>query len=129
MWKGFSFVFALLVLAAFGQVETARITGTVTDSSAAVVPNAEIVITHLATNTAHNTITDHPRHYLSVPLRVGEYRVEATAAGFKRLLRSGIVLQIQDTATVDFRLEVGASTESISVMASAPLLTTTEATQ
>src|SRR5581483_1539604 len=120
---------ALAGIALFGQVETARISGTVSDSSGAVVPGATIKLTHVATDTVSTVTADQMGHYLSLPLRIGEYRAEATAAGFKQEVRSGIILQIQDTAVVDFRLEVGQTTERVVVTAAIPLLTTTEATQ
>ena len=114
---------------AFGQVETARIGGTVTDSTGAVVPSAAISIIHVATHTTSALSTDQTGHYLSLPLRIGDYRIEASAPGFKKIVRSGIVLQIQDTAVVDFRLEVGQTTEQVLVTAAAPLLSTSEASQ
>src|SRR5581483_10471788 len=102
---------------------------TVSDSSGAVVPGATIKLTHVATDTVSTVTADPTGHYLSLPLRIGEYRAEATAPGFKQEVRSGIVLQIQETAVVDFRLEVGQTTERVVVTAAVPLLTTTEATQ
>src|SRR4029453_12461688 len=122
----------LLFLAAalvFGQVESARISGTVSDASGAVVPGATIKLIHIATESVSNVTADQPGPYLSLPLRIGEYRAEATAPGFKQEVRSGIVLRIQDTAVVDFKLEVGQTSERVVVTAAVPLLTTTEATQ
>src|SRR5438105_13398531 len=89
----------------FGQVETARISGTLSDASGAVIPGAIIKLIHIATDATSTVTADHTGHYLSLPLRIGEYRAEAGAAGFKQEVRSGIVLRIQDTAIVDFRLE------------------------
>ena len=111
------------------QVETARIVGTVTDPSGAVVAQAKVVITNTQTNLVSETSSREDGTYQSVPLRVGEYQVAVEASGFKRTVRSGIVLQIQQTAVVDVVLQVGQLTEEITVEGLAPLLTTTEATQ
>jgi len=113
----------------FGQVETARITGTVRDNTGAVLPNTEIMITHLTTNRQFVIHTDGTGNYLSVALPLGGYRVEAERPGFKHAARTGLTLQVQQTAVVDFNLEVGDVTERLVVTAEAPLLSTTEATQ
>ncbi len=121
--------FILAVGAAFGQTETARISGTVTDASGAVIPGAEVTFTHVATNTVYSTEAGADGRFLSVPLRIGEYRVEVQAPGFKRYVRSGIVLQLNQTAVVEAIMELGAVTETIDVTAAAPLLETAQATQ
>jgi len=122
-------VVALTAIVAFAQVETARITGTITDSSGAVIPGAEITFTHVATNTSFTMQSDAEGRYISPPLRIGEYQVTVEAPGFKRAVRTGIVLQINETAVLNVTLELGAVTEEVSVTADAPLLETTQATQ
>ena len=89
------------------QVETARIIGTVTDQSGAVIPAAKITITNTETNLSSETESDAEGHYASLPLRIGTYSVTAEVAGFKRIVRDGIVLRIRDNALVDLALEVG----------------------
>lgn len=69
---------------ALGQVETARITGTIKDTTGAVIPGVEIVITHVGTNRQIRTITDDSGRYASVPIAIGEYRVEAAIPGCGR---------------------------------------------
>jgi hypothetical protein len=120
---------ALLSTPLWAQVETARIIGTVKDSSGALIPAAAITITNTDTNISSATTAHADGNYESVPLRIGNYRVAAESAGFKRVVREGIVLQIQQTAVVDFTLEVGQVTQDILVTASAPLLTVNEAAQ
>ncbi len=124
---------AALTAAASGpllaQVETARIIGTVTDQSGAVIPNVSVTITNVQTNISHQTVTRSDGTYESVPLRIGAYRVTAEQQGFKRAVRDGIVLQIQQTAVVEMVLDVGQVTQDIQVTAAAPLLTTSEAAQ
>ena len=113
----------------FAQVETARITGTVADATGAVIPGATVTFIHTATNAEAEAETGATGQYVSPPLRIGQYRIEVSADGFKRAVRTGVVLQVQQTATLDFSMELGAVTESIDVTADAPLLATTEATQ
>jgi len=123
---------ALAMLASsrlLAQVDTARITGTVTDPSGAVIPGASITITNVQTNLGYSTASDAQGRYESVPLRIGRYRVQAERGGFKRTVRDGIALQIQETAVVNLELELGAVTQEVSVTADAPLLTTNEAAQ
>ena len=123
---------ALIVLAVprvAAQVETARISGVIVDSTGAVIPGAAVIFVHVATNTRYATTSDAGGRYLSVPLRIGEYRVEVESEGFKRAIRSGVVLQVQQTAVLDIALELGAVSETVDVTADAPLLQTTEATQ
>lgn len=127
--KRAAFVALLFCALLPGQVETARIIGTVKDQTGALVPAAAITITNLETNIAVQTTTRPDGRYESVPLRIGSYRVAAEAAGFKRTVREGIVLQIQQTAVVDLALEVGQVNQDITITASAPLLTVNEAAQ
>ncbi|MEZ5351656.1 MAG: carboxypeptidase regulatory-like domain-containing protein [Bryobacteraceae bacterium] len=126
---GLLVVCLLAALPVAGQVETARITGTVTDSTGARVPGSEVTFTHVTTNTVARTQTQADGRYVSPPLRIGEYRVEITAEGFKRAVRTGVVLLINQTALLDIPLELGAVSETVDVTADAPLLETTQATQ
>lgn len=111
------------------QVETARITGTIRDQSGGIVSGAQVTITNIQTGISSETTTREDGTFESVPLRIGEYRVTVEAPGFKRAVRSGLVLQIQQTANLDFALEVGEIAQEVSVTAQAPLLTTNEPTQ
>jgi len=111
------------------QVETARIIGTVRDQTGAVIAGAKVIITNTQTGVTYSTQSRETGIYESIPLRVGEYRVSAEAAGFKRAVLSGLVIQIQQTAVADLTLELGQVTEEVTVESTAPLLTTTEATQ
>jgi hypothetical protein len=119
----------LLSWQANAQVEQARITGTVRDTSGAVIPQARIAIIHEETNIEHQAQTNELGAYVSLPLRIGRYRVTAAADGFKRIVRSGVLLRIQETVLLDFTLEVGAVTESVDVKAPPPLLETTDVSQ
>src|SRR5678816_2897880 len=71
----------------FGQAETGRITGTVTDATGSVVPKVEVTIIAVETSRRQELVTDSSGRYSSGALRVGTYRIEAKSAGFKRLVR------------------------------------------
>ncbi len=120
---------AALGLTLFGQVEQARITGAVRDASGGVVPHARITMIHEETNVEHVAETNEVGSYVSAPLRIGRYRVIASAGGFKRSVRSGVLLRIQETVLLDFTLEVGTVTETVDVTAAPPLLETTDPSQ
>lgn len=111
------------------QIETARIAGTVIDPNNAVIVAAKVTLIHIDTGSSFETTTGMNGRYESVPLRIGRYRITVEAPGFKRALRDGITLQVQQTAVVDFQMEVGQLQQEVSVTADAPLLATTEATQ
>ena len=112
----------------FGQ-DTGVITGTITDASGAVVPTATVTILAIETNSRRIVATDSAGRYSSGPLPVGRYQVEVQAKGFKNLVRSGLSLQVQQTAVVDVQLAVGDTTEHVTVTGTADLIHTTEASQ
>jgi hypothetical protein len=107
------------------QSFTGSIVGTAKNPNGEVVPGAEITITHLQTNKQVQTVTNGEGYYVSPPLAVGDYRVEAKMAGYRHAVRNGISIQIQQTIQVDFALEVGAVAETVEVTAQAPVLETT----
>ena len=122
------FILLLTSCLAFAQVETARITGTVTDSTGAVIPGTMITFVHVATNTTFEMQADEVGRYVSPPLRIGEYRVELVSEGFKKAVRTGVHLEINETAVLNTVMELGAVSEVVDVTADAPLLETTQAT-
>src|SRR5712691_8786240 len=106
------------------QVTTATILGTVTDSSGAVVAKALVEAKAVATNLSRNTTTDAEGNYTLSSLPVGEYEVTISAAGFRKEVQRGIVLQVQQQARLDVALQPGNVTETINVVASAPIVNT-----
>jgi len=111
-----------------GQSSTSTIVGTVRDQSGAVMPNVEVNITHLETNRKVAATTNARGEYVSVPLSVGQYRVEAGAQGFKKAIRSGLTLELNQTAVVDLTLAVGETADRVEVVADASQLETTTST-
>ncbi|MBK7927721.1 MAG: carboxypeptidase regulatory-like domain-containing protein [Bryobacterales bacterium] len=110
-------------------MEQGILLGTVSDQSGARVTGATVTMANLSTNVTQVTRTGADGGFRSVPLRTGVYSVSVEAAGFKKLVRSGVTLQIQDEVRLDLTLEVGTATEQITVTADAALLQTTEASR
>ena len=109
---------------AFAQGAGGTITGTITDKSGAVVPNASIEFTNQDTQAKSDLGTSSTGNYTLPNVPVGTYEFSVTAMGFKKFVRPGIIVQVGETVRVDAQLEVGANTESVTITAEAPLLKT-----
>src|SRR5262245_22795404 len=88
-------------MSALAQVEQATITGTVTDKSGAVIPDAKVVITNIRTQAVRETKTTGDGHYTAPYLPVGQYEVAVEMAGFKRAQVKDVTLRVGFIATVD----------------------------
>ena len=119
---------AAAAAAALAQQGTGTISGTVTDPAGALVAGAAIEIRNTGTNAVFRTSTNMQGFYTAPGLAVGGYSVTASMQGFKRVVRSGITLQVDQKAVVDFHLELGAVTESVEVVGQAALVDTSSAT-
>lgn len=101
---------------AYGQDVTGAFTGTVTDSSGAIVPNATVTITNRTTGVAVFTgNTDEQGLYLAPSLPAGIYNLGFEAANFKKTDVSGVTLQVNQRARIDAVLEAGAVSETVTV--------------
>ena len=105
-------------------VNNAQIHGTVTDPTGAIVPNATIQATQVATGTVRSTTTGSSGDYVLTNLAVGGYSIEVKASGFERYVQTGIVLQVGDNVNLDVTLKVGAMTQSVDVNAGATMVQT-----
>lgn len=119
---------AAAALPAFAQQGRGSYFGTVTDTSGAAVPGAKVTLTNVATNTAVNTETNESGLYTATALQIGEYSISVEKSGFKRAVRTGLTLQVDQRAQVDFRMDVGGVAETIEVKGEAPLVDTGSAT-
>jgi hypothetical protein len=98
------------------QVITAAIHGSVTDSSGAVIQNAQVTVMDTATGIVTRTSTNHRGYYLLPALQIGgPYTVEISAAGFKKFAARGLLLTVNANRDVDASLVVGAATQVIAV--------------
>jgi Carboxypeptidase regulatory-like domain/TonB dependent receptor-like, beta-barrel len=107
------------------QSFTGAILGTIKDPSGAVMPGVTVSITNVATNMRSEVLSDDQGAFIAPELQPGRYTLEATLPGFKRAVREGIVLQVQQRAQVDIVMAVGEVSESIEVTADAQLTETT----
>lgn len=114
----------LITAAAFAQGERGTLNGSITDGSGAVVAGATVKILNPATGVELNATTTDAGVYRLPSLMPGTYRITVSAPGFKSAVRENIVLAVAQTLTVDFKLEVGAVTDSITVSSDPPLLET-----
>jgi len=115
-------VFGLLLLAlmcvtAIAQTSRGTLTGTVTDSSGAVVSNANVKITEGATGITRQTTTNEAGIYRFDAVDLGIYTVSVQAAGFSGSAKSGVQIQASHVSSIDFALKVGAAQETVTVEA------------
>ena len=123
---------AALVLLAGGtllaQGTMGAISGTVRDTSGAVVPGASLTLRNVATGIVRSVVTDNQGRYRAQELSLGGYDVNVQAEGFQSLLRSGIEMTIGRQAVLDFTMQLGSVSEQVTVSGEAPLLETTNST-
>ncbi len=101
-----------------------EITGTVTDSTGAIISGAVVTTVNSSTNQTRTAVTNETGNY-SVPFLVpGPYDLRVESSGFRAATRSGIILQVGATARINFTMEVGEVTQQIEVTSGAPLLVT-----
>lgn len=117
-----------LAVAALQAQTLGEITGQVTDTSGAVIPGARVTIINENTNATRPTTTNSAGVYSVPSLLPDRYSVRAEADGFQSVVRSGVELQVQPTARLDFAMQVGQVTDVIEVSGGAVQLTTEDAT-
>src|SRR5882672_11030071 len=119
-----SVVFFLAAMSSLPQEFRATITGRVTDASGSAVAGAKVDVKGTATGTVQSTRTGDDGAYQAPFLNPGEYVVTVEKAGFRRAVREGIRLQVAERAAIDFALQLGELTQSVTVQADAPVLET-----
>src|ERR1700730_241105 len=110
-----SFVTAVvLALPCFGQT-VGEITGLVTDSSGGVVVSATVTVTNPQNNFRRSATTNADGTYSFQPLQPSVQNVREQASGFRTEIRTGVELQVQQEALIDFQLNVGSVAETVEV--------------
>jgi len=117
-------IFLLVAHAAVAQTDRGTITGTVLDPAGAVVPGASVEAKNIATSEIYNAGTTGTGNYTLSSLPAGAYEITVNASGFKKYVRPNVLVQVAGTARIDATLEVGATNETVTVNAEAPLLKT-----
>ncbi len=125
----FAVVLSILVSGAgLAQTSTSAISGVVTDASGAVIPNALVKATQDDTGRSYQQGTTDAGVYSFPSIPIGPYTVTVAAKGFKTARNGGNLLTVGSPVTVNVTLEIGESTETVTVTASAEQLQTSNAT-
>src|SRR5215831_1074513 len=112
---------------AFAQGNTGNISGTVTDPTGAAVPGAAVTGTNAATGATAKTTTNEQGAYALPSLLAGSYRISVSKSGFRSEARSGVEVNAGVSVTVNIRLEVGQTSETVEVSAGAEMVQSTSA--
>ena len=120
---------AVLALSIPGFSQTlGQVTGLVTDPNGSIIVGATVTITNSQTDVSRKTTSNSAGNYAFPALQPAVYNVKAEKQGFKGEAREGVELQVEQIARIDFRLQIGAATQTVEVSGGAPLLTTESAT-
>ena len=109
------------------QMDRATVTGTVTDSTGAVVAEVRVTAVNVATGVIYKAATNPTGSYSVLNLPIGKYNVEFEKQGFKSLRREGITLQVAQIADLSVTLQLGSVSESINVVGEVTMLKTESA--
>ncbi|MDP9170765.1 MAG: carboxypeptidase-like regulatory domain-containing protein, partial [Acidobacteriota bacterium] len=116
-------------LTLFAQTDRGTITGTITDPGNAVIQGAKISLKSIETGAAYDTVTTSTGNYTLPSLPAGTYDLTVESPGFNRHVQTGITVQVAQTARIDIVMKLGATTDSVTINADAPLLKTESAEQ
>ena len=100
--------------------DTATIAGTVTDTSGAVIPNAKVTVSNAEKGFSRELATNTAGEYTAAKLPIGDYVVSAGANRVQKLVLSGITLAVGQAQRVDLQLQVGQSTQAMTVTGNVP---------
>jgi len=125
--------FALLLLVLFpaalrAQSTNASLTGRITDSTKAAIADAKIAAVSTATNVRYEISSNASGEYYLPNLPPSAYQLEIEKTGFKKLIKPGVMLHVQDALEINFEMTVGSVSETITVESGAPLVNTESAT-
>ena len=121
-------IFCLLTASlSWSQDTRGTITGRVLDPTGATVPGAMVTVTNTAMGTKVSMKSNDDGLYQASFLLPGAYQVEVTAPGFKKFVRGGIQVQVNDRLEINVTLELGTAEQSVTITEEAPLLNTESA--
>jgi Carboxypeptidase regulatory-like domain/TonB dependent receptor-like, beta-barrel/TonB-dependent Receptor Plug Domain len=115
----------LFAAPSLAQVAGGTLSGTITDPTGRAVPQAQLVITNIATGVERTVTTNTDGFYTAVNLLPGEYQVKITAVGFNSELKTGITMNVGAQQTFDLALHVGTVTHTVEVTTEAPAVQVT----
>jgi hypothetical protein len=110
----------------FGQVDQGSVSGVVQDASGAVVPNAKVTLLNKDQGLSLETATQANGEYTFTPIRIGNYSLSVTAPGFSTTTQENLQVSVAQHLQVNIQLKTGATTETVEVNTTPPLLQTEE---
>ncbi len=116
--------FGLQATLASAQISAGAMIGTISDTSGALMPGVEVTATNEGTNQVRRVITNETGSYRIDPLQVGVYTISAELTGFRKEVRTNIKIDVDARVRIDFRMEVGAVSEVVEVLGTAPVVQT-----
>jgi hypothetical protein len=116
------FIACVVSALAFGQTTSATVTGAVSDPNGAAIPGASVVLENLETHLKSAVVSNSAGFYRISGLLPGYYRATVAREGFKSIVRDEIELHGQDEIAINYSLQVGSITESVTVTSAEPLL-------
>jgi Carboxypeptidase regulatory-like domain/TonB dependent receptor-like, beta-barrel len=131
--KGFGYIsvaflcFLMTTQRVFGQVDEGSITGTVEDTTGAVVPNAQVTLLNTDMGLTLQTKTNSGGAYTFSPVRIGHYTLTFTAPGFAKTTQSNVTVNVAQALQVNAKLKPGSASETVEVTAAPPLMQTEDA--
>jgi hypothetical protein len=127
-----SFSLSILAIAALtfapiiaAQSTGGRIRGTVSDPSGAAVVSAKVTLINEGTNVSRDVDTGSNGEYLLVEVPIGSYEIDVTQQGFKKYVRKGIALDLNEVISIDITLQLGTTAETVEVTGAPPVVDTT----
>src|SRR5690349_14925243 len=128
--KIFSWLLAICFVASstlllYAQGTGGRIQGNVSDPTGAVLAGVNVKLTNEQTGVVQTTQTDKAGHYEFPAVPVGNYRLEYEQTGFKKAIKKGLTLLVNQVIMMNMTMQVGASKEVVEVTSEAPLVDTT----
>jgi carboxypeptidase family protein len=121
------FWLVVLLAAPFASAQSTggRIRGTVTDTSGGAVAGAKVTLINEATRATREVQTGANGEYVFIEVPVGTYEIDATSQGFKKYVRKGVALNLNEVVSVDLTLQVGGATDVVEVTGAPPVIDTT----
>ncbi|MBI1766679.1 MAG: TonB-dependent receptor [Acidobacteria bacterium] len=113
-----------LTLCASAQTVTGTLNGTVTDTSGAVVPSVEVVAKSLETGITRTTRSNAEGFYNMPFLPLGSYDVTVGANGFKKIIKNGVLIELNRTTVSDFKLEISSIGDAVQITGETPQIET-----
>src|SRR5262245_31204306 len=124
----FALCLALLSVVLVNAQTQAGISGVIHDPSGAVIPGVSVTVTNPATNFSRSAVSNEAGVYNFPSLQPGRYNIKVELPGFRTITQNDVELQIQQSARLDFTLQVGEISQTVEVSGTTALIATENAT-